>query len=302
MAMDLCQVCGGEIGPYRHPWLSRCTRCGVLSADLPVVIPASVTETDLDEAARSDGLESVRRHNNERILATLRTLDPPGRLLDVGSGPGFLLSQARDGGFSVEGIEADANTIGAARARGVPVKHGYFPEVLDQGAVFDVIVFNDVLEHIPDLRGALDASFRHLRPGGVLCLNCPDKRGFFFRVAAILDRLGVAGPYDRLWQRGLPSPHVWYFSPALLERAARRSGFESLTTTRLATIEVKGLWSRIRSVRNTSLIASAASFAFAVAVYPLLFLFPSDARACFFRRGSGSDLGAAGAESSPPPT
>lgn len=280
-----CQVCGDAVLRFRHDWLFRCERCGVLSADFPVEIPDEASEGGIDEAAREAGLAELRRRNNLRLLAELsRLTSSGGRLLDVGSGPGFLLAQASQSGFRAEGIEPDANTVELARRLGAPVRHGFFPDALRADETFDVIVFNDVLEHIPDLRGALDASFRHLAPGGVLCLNCPDKRGLFFRVAALFDRLGLTGPYDRLWQRGLPSPHVWYFTPDLLAQAAAASGFKPLSKLRLATVELGGLWQRIRAVKDGSMLVSVASFAFAVATYPLASLVPSDATAVFLRK------------------
>jgi len=283
-----CQVCGDAALRYRHDWLFQCDECGVLSADFPVAIPAETSDSGIDEAAREAGLAELRRRNNRKLLATLKTLLPKGgRLLDVGAGPGFLLRAAREAGFEAEGIEPDANVVAFARQQGSPIRHGYFPDQLKSVETFEAIVFNDVLEHIPDLRGALSASFRHLAPGGVLCLNCPDKRGLFFRVAAALDRLGIHGPYDRLWQRGLPSPHVWYFTPALLQHAAVREGFESAGTARLETIELGGLWNRIRLVKATPWPVAAASFTFAVAVYPLARIVPSDATAVFLRKPGG---------------
>lgn len=279
-----CQVCGGEVHPYRKGWLFRCGACGVLSSSLDIAIPSEESEAGIDEAAREQGLATLRRDNNALLLDRLAALAPAGgRLLDVGSGPGFLLAQAAAAGFAAEGIEPDAN-VHPDQAGGAKVRRGFFPQVLEPGERFDVIVFNDVLEHIPDLAGALAASFERLTPGGILCLNCPDKRGLFFRTAAALDRLGVQGPYARLWQRGLPSPHVWYFTPGLLDRAAGRAGFAPVGRQRLATIALKGLWSRIRLVRSTPLVLALASYAFSVVIFPLLRLTPSDASASFYRR------------------
>ncbi|MFN3573374.1 MAG: class I SAM-dependent methyltransferase [Phenylobacterium sp.] len=282
-----CQVCGGELLPYRHDWLSRCAQCGVLSAALPVQIPGEASHAGIDEAARAAGLDSVRRSNNARLLADLRRLAPEARrLLDVGCGPGFLLDQAQAAGFEAHGVEPDANVVELARSRGAEVSHGFFPDALPAEARFDVIVFNDVLEHIPDLSGALAAAAGHLAPGGVLCLNCPDKRGLFFRVASALDRVGLSGAYDRLWQRGLPSPHVWYFTPTHLKTAARREGLSPAGESRLATLELRGLWSRIRAVQDEPIALSAASYLFSLGVYPLLRLLPSDATACYFRKAA----------------
>ena len=279
-----CQVCEGAVVRYRHEWLRRCSVCGVLSADLPISIPDIAGPTALDETLRAQGLESVRAKNNAKLVAELRHLAPGvGRVLDVGCGPGFLLALASAAGFDVVGIEPDVSVgPGVSRMDG-EVLWGYFPQVLDPDDVFDVIVFNDVLEHIPDLTGALTASLQHLRQGGVLCLNCPDQRGLFFRTASLLDRIGVSGPYDRLWQRGLPSPHVWYFTPELLQSAARRAGFEPISMLRLETVTLSGLWARIRYAK-TPLWMAIATYLFTVITYPAARLLPPDASAGFYRR------------------
>jgi len=279
-----CQVCGGELRPYRHAWLQRCVRCGVLNADFAVAIPDTPGHQDIDQAMREDGLGVVRDRNNARLLDKLAALTPPtGRLLDVGCGPGFLLRAASARGFATEGVEPDADVAPAAGAH-AKVRHGYFPNVLASADRYDAIVFNDVLEHIPDLTGTLAAAHAHLEPGGVLALNCPDRRGLFFRVAAFADRLGLSGAYDRMWQRGLPSPHLWYFTPANLTEAATRAGFAPVGQLRLDTVAIKGLWARIRCVKDQPLLVSMAAYAFAVVTWPIARIAPADAVVCFFRR------------------
>lgn len=280
-----CPACGGEFRRHRHVWLFRCRACGLLRGDLPVAIPEAAEERGVDEARRESGLGGLRQANNARLLARLAQLcRPPTRLLDVGSGPGFLLSQATEKGFAAEGIEPDGNTVEAARRSGVQVRQGYFPAVLDAEERFDIIVFNDVLEHIADLDAALAASAAHLEPGGLLCLNCPSRHGLFFKVASLLDRLGVQAPYDRLWQRGLPSPHLWYFTPIDLARAAARHGLRLAEELRLETVQVKGLWARIRCVAEAPLPLALAAYAFAAASWPIARLAPPDAVAVFLRK------------------
>ena len=280
-----CDICGDSPTRYRHDWLRKCPRCGVLSADFAVEIPDTPSASHLDEDARAVGLDTLRRRNNALLVKSLQN-DPlvRGKVLDVGCGPGFFLSAAVEGSLDAEGIEPDANVIAAAGQRGAKVRHGHFPAALDANERFDAIIFNDVFEHIPDLKGAMAAAVHHLNPGGLLVLNCPDKRGLFFRVAAAIDRLGVHGPYDRLWQRGLPSPHVWYFTPAMLTRAASKAGLKPSGTVRLATVDLHGLWSRIRMVKSTPFPMALAAFTFTWATYPLARLLPSDSTACFFRK------------------
>lgn len=279
-----CPICGGAVLRYRHDWLRRCRGCGVLSAELPVDIPNAPQVEGLDEDDRLAGLEPVRTANNLLLLDALRRhgATPGQRLLDVGCGAGILLAQAADAGFEAVGVEPDANVLRLARRRG-DVRHGYFPDALEPGETFDIVVFNDVFEHIPDMAGTLAAAVRSLRPGGLLCLNCPDRRGLYFCIAAMLDRLGLPQAYDRLWQRGLPSPHVWYFEPAHLARAARQAGLTPIDDVRLATVKLGGLWSRIRC-GGSGLLVGAAAYAFAVAMHPLAALAPSDATASLFRK------------------
>jgi SAM-dependent methyltransferase len=282
--LEPCQICSGRAGRYRHDWLKRCSKCGVLSADLPVAIPERPHDGGLDEDCRLAGLEPLRHSNNARLLEALaRHGAAPGqRLLDVGCGAGILVGQAVVAGYDAEGVEPDANVLRLARRNG-KVRHGYFPSALEPDEAFDVIVFNDVFEHIPNLTATLADIASRLRPGGLLCLNCPDKRGLFFRVAAALDRLGMPQPYDRLWQRGLPSPHVWYFEPAHLAHATRGFGLTHVEDVRLATVKLDGLWERIRC-GGENLLVTAAAFVFTLATYPLAALLPSDATACVFRK------------------
>ncbi|HYD87718.1 MAG TPA: class I SAM-dependent methyltransferase [Vitreimonas sp.] len=55
------------------------------------------------------------------------------------------------------------------RARYFPVSHCDILASNFPGAVFDLVVSNDVLEHVPDLRTAMQETRRILKPGGV-CL------------------------------------------------------------------------------------------------------------------------------------
>jgi SAM-dependent methyltransferase len=277
-----CALCGGAWRSHRRDWLRRCADCGVLRADLPVTIGAASV---IDEAQREAGLDSLRRVNNDRLLDHLAAATGPSRtLLDVGCGPGFLLRDAGEKGFRPSGVEPDADVVAAASAQGAPVRHGFFPGALGADERFDIIVFNDVLEHIADIPAALAASAAHLTEGGLLCVNCPDRRGLIYRVADLADALGFSGALKRLWQVGLPSPHLWYLTPAALERAAARAGLHRVSAVRLESVVTKGLWRRIRYVKGQSLALSLAAYAFALSTLPLARLLPADASATIFRR------------------
>jgi SAM-dependent methyltransferase len=276
-----CVLCGGAWRAHRRDWIRRCADCGALRADLPVTIGAA---SAIDEDLRESGLVALREVNNARLLDQLARLSKGRKLLDVGCGPGFLLRDAAAQGFDAQGVEPDADVVAAAAAGGAPVRHGYFPQVLAAEERFDIIVFNDVLEHIADIPAALAASAAHLNEQGLLCVNCPDRRGLIYLVSDLADRLGFSGALKRLWQVGLPSPHLWYLTPAALEVAAAQAGLSRVATVRMDSVVIKGLWRRIRYVKGQSLGLSLAAYAFALATVPLGRLLPADSSASIFRR------------------
>jgi 2-polyprenyl-3-methyl-5-hydroxy-6-metoxy-1,4-benzoquinol methylase len=144
------------------------------------------------------------------------------------------------------------------------------------GDAYDVITFNDVFEHLLDVKAALDACRERLRDGGLLVLNLPNSRGTVFRVSALLDRIGIHGPLDRLWQNEFPSPHLHYFHPDCLAELATHHGFRELHRGELATVELKGLWQRLRYDRTSSLPASLLSWLAISLAFPVLHLLTSD--------------------------
>ncbi len=226
---------------------------------------------------RENALEGLRQRNFATILDALDRVRPArGRLLDVGSAHGWFLRAAVRRGWSAVGIEPDPEIAGRAGEGGAEVRVGAFPEALQPGDKFDVVAFNDVFEHLPDVHAALRAAARALAPGGLLIVNLPDARGAFHRVARALSRLGLHGPLERLWQKGFASPHLSYFTAPLLQRLAGQHRFRRVGGSRLPAVAFRGLWSRLRYDRSASVAASAVVYAGTCALLPILGLLPPD--------------------------
>jgi SAM-dependent methyltransferase len=117
-----------------------------------------------------------------RLAATLGqiselgiALDRPLRALDVGGGCGALREQlevATEWTIDV----GDLNAAALARVRegrgrilcyDVLRPH---PDLLD---AYDVVLLFDVLEHVEESQAFLEATLRHVKPGGLLLLNVP---------------------------------------------------------------------------------------------------------------------------------
>lgn len=280
-----CIVCAGTTAVGFLPWHRSCPDCRYESADLTPVINDSHAHDHVNEADREVALRSVRSENFRVIAERISQLASPSanRLLDVGSAHGWFLEEAGKR-FDVVGVEPDEVVARRAMARGLPVRLGYFPDALNGDERFDVIVFNDVIEHIPDINSALQACHERLNPDGLLVLNVPRSSGFFYRLSKLLARFRWKGPFERMWQKDLPSPHVHYFNERNLNQLVARQGFDPLQAFHLTALRAEGLLERIRFAGRLHPVALYAQYAVLLCAIPFIRLLPSDIIVCIYRR------------------
>ncbi|MEI8402656.1 MAG: class I SAM-dependent methyltransferase [Alcaligenaceae bacterium] len=277
MPTDNCLVCTAPMRAGLQEWHWGCTRCGYEKTNLQPTINAQESQAAIDEAARAQALSSLRLENFKELLSEIEACQPPGpKLLDVGCAHGWFLDLASKT-FDVLGVEPDQRVGLEAAKPGRPIRLGYFPDALQPAEKFDVIVFNDVLEHIPDLEAVLAECQHRLNAKGLLVLNLPSSRGVFYRLARLLHRLGLPGPFERMWQVGLPSPHVHYFHLENLATLLKRKGFLVKKTGRLASVHLKGLYTRLAFTNDgQSLVKKLALYIGIVCALPVLRLLPGD--------------------------
>jgi len=96
------------------------------------------------------GTADYRSHGDRFAKELHRAKTPPqGRLLEIGFGDGLFLDWARAEGFTVEGIELNADFCAAARSRGHAVECGDAVKLLEgRNDRYDLVVLFDVLEHL----------------------------------------------------------------------------------------------------------------------------------------------------------
>ena len=277
MPTDNCLVCTTPLRAGIQEWHRGCTQCGYEKASLQPTINAPESQAAIDEAARAQALASLRLENFKELLAEIDECQPPGpKLLDVGCAHGWFLDLASKT-FDIVGLEPDQRVGLEAAKPGRPIRLGYFPDALQPDEKFDVIVFNDVLEHIPDLEGVLAECHLRLNAKGLLVLNLPSSQGVFYRVARLLNRLGLPGPFERMWQVGLPSPHVHYFHLENLATLLKRKGFLVKKTGRLASVHLKGLYTRLAFTNDGQpLMKKLALYLGICCALPVLRLLPAD--------------------------
>jgi SAM-dependent methyltransferase len=113
----------------------------------------------------------LRRH---RVMELLKDR-APCRVLDIGCGPGALISELSELGFDVYGVDGSEK----ARALGRHLQdrsakmqlHAQLDE--DWKGTFDLVLSFEVIEHIQDDVGALREWRQYLKPGGRIMLSTP---------------------------------------------------------------------------------------------------------------------------------
>lgn len=117
----------------------------------------------------------------------------PESVLDVGCGEGLLLEVLGAAGIRASGIEARAERVERARARGLDVTQGVADPLDHLAGAFDVVVLRHVLHHLADPAAAVREACRVARSGVVLAEPAVEpsipSQAAMARLDALLSRL-----------------------------------------------------------------------------------------------------------------
>jgi len=230
--------------------------------------------------AEAQALEALQKKNFKFICNIIKEKFPSAKtILEVGCSRGFFLKIARDEGFSVTGIEPSEHAEEAQFHR-LDVIKDFFPQKKSHShKKYDIIIFNDSFEHIPNLQEILQSVKIHLTDGGYVIINIPTSDGLIIKTASILYKLGIKAPYYRMWQKEFPSPHVHYFNLRNLKKLLENNGFTMRYSSPIPYFTIQGLWKRISC--KSSFIISIFTWLFLVLLYPLLSIRKEAFIACF---------------------
>lgn len=264
-------------------WHFSCSNCGLEQSTLQAADLAD-SDTVVNEADRESGLEAIRRTGFAETFRILQTVQSPGVLLDVGCAHGWFLDAGRDAGYETIGIEPSIRVARRGIARGHNVLTGYFPDALEGRGGFDTVSFNDVFEHIPRASETMRNAAEILNRGGILSIAIPTSRGFFYRLSKILARMGLTGPFERLWQKQFSSPHLYYFNERILTAMAERAGLHPVYRGTLPSVRLDGLWHRLTYDTRAGRLTNIAIFSLVACAIPFLRFLPADIDLLMYRK------------------
>ncbi|MGD2170988.1 MAG: class I SAM-dependent methyltransferase [Gammaproteobacteria bacterium] len=260
-----CPVClATEVSSYRqifddrfgHPGkfeLVRCAGCGHLMTHPPLIdddlaslygtyYPRENITTDQVLAAAEKvklAFAGLRRWlmgvDNQGQYAGR----PGEKMLDIGCGSGLSLLEANALGIEAWGIEADPNSQRFAAELGLRIHQGTLQDKPFEEMSFDLIVLNQVIEHIPEPDRTLEIIHKRLEPNGRVILIFPNVNSLWCRLSG-LRWINWHVPY-----------HQHHFTLASFTRMARRCGFR---VTRSRTITPNG-WTILQILANRHSIA-----------------------------------------------
>lgn len=143
-----------------------------------------------------------------------------GRVLDVGCGYGFFLSQMNAKEWQIFGIDVSPTAVSYAKGHGLNVTLGTLEDIKYEDDSFDAVTLFYVLEHLPDPLNTLMEIRRILKPDGLLVLRIPHTTP----IVRILSFLGIKNNlYD-------PPFHLNDFSPKTIKAILKKAGFNKVHT------------------------------------------------------------------------
>jgi 2-polyprenyl-3-methyl-5-hydroxy-6-metoxy-1,4-benzoquinol methylase len=212
----------------------RCAACGhghLLAGASPTTIYESDAyyQTRAADGAGYDAYPAEREYRESKGATLLAWLEsvcrlPPGpSLLEVGSGFGFTRRAAELRGFRTGGV--DMNPFAARAAKelyGFETVTGTLGSALDTGAVakraWDVVLYQFVLEHVPDPALELRRAVEAVRPEGYVVFVSPNMAAFELEIFGGAYRSLRA---DHLHLFSVSSARVYLQSAELVEVAHR---------------------------------------------------------------------------------
>ncbi len=170
----------------------------------------------------------VWRFGQDRRLNLIRQFAPleGARILDIGCGLGVYVRKFREFSDRVYGIDIDEKRLreGARTTPGLMLSASETLPFRD--AAFDVVVLNEVIEHVRDDAATLAEALRVIRPGGHIVIYAPNRLYPFETHGVYLGRRFIFGniPFVNWLPNPLRNrlvPHARAYTRASIRRTYR---------------------------------------------------------------------------------
>jgi 2-polyprenyl-3-methyl-5-hydroxy-6-metoxy-1,4-benzoquinol methylase len=140
-------------------------------------------------------------------------------LLDVGAGTGVFLKVAQKYGYNVSGNDISNYAVKHLNKSGFKTCPGPINTKTIPKNRYDIVTAWDVIEHLPNLKEAVQAIYDSLLPGGYFFLTTPDNQSIDAKIM------------QKKWYGYKKIPeHLWYFNESSISYLLSQVGFKSIKT------------------------------------------------------------------------
>lgn len=214
MKYKKCIICESENAKYLFTKDSvdivKCRICGLIYSNV------SVTKENILKTYQSanyfhnenDIRYGYHDYQNEESLHSLlfkkrlkniNEYIPSGKLLDVGCAMGFFLKVAKEHKWDTYGVEVSGYAAEyAEKNSGADIFNGTIEDVRYPDSFFDVVIMEDVIEHMINPVASLKKINELMKKGGIAAINTPNSRGLLCKISG------------RYWPHYKPLEHLYF--------------------------------------------------------------------------------------------
>ena len=208
--------------------ISKCTKCNHLTT-LPRIKNKDLSKLYSNFYPRKDLtaniiLQEAKAENRKfsKILRWLNGTNNQGQffikknqsMLDIGCGSGVSLIEAANMGGHGFGVEADPNIKSLAEQLNLDIFIGDFRKDTYNDKIFDLVVMNQVLEHIPEPNKYLEIIKDKMSSQSTLIVSFPNTKSFWRYISG------------KKWINWHVPYHLHHFNDINFERMAKNCGFK----------------------------------------------------------------------------
>lgn len=220
----ICKICGSDKTRRLYGTstfnIFRCVSCGFIFNDKWEQFSDQfryVPGKSSDASSIKEIFDREKEIYYDRFRADLReirSLMAPGRILDIGCGPGYFLNLAKSQGWEPFGVDIDNGMVEfCRRSLSLNVTQGVLKSDSYPDNYFDAVTLFHVLEHLPGFDQTISDVANMIKPDGLLVIDVPN--------AGDIRRL----LFKENWMQ-YREHHLWYFSRTTLGIILRKYGFE----------------------------------------------------------------------------
>ena len=136
------------------------------------------------------------------------------KVLDFGCGAGYSLVEMSEIGVDCYGIEADTNVKIIAKELGLKLHVGTLEDSPFKNIKFDLIILNQVLEHVPDPIHLIDKFKSMLSENGIIVISVPNVDSIYRKI------------FKFKWINWHIPYHIHHFNKETVSELFKRNGYK----------------------------------------------------------------------------